>query len=125
MITGVLFFLKRVGYFVVDNWRVVVTALAILLVLIATVMTYQSCQRRSARLNQQEIIDLQKGIAENDRKVLEKILVDSDVREKQIDSNVANAKVETMNAIAEAKKKAASMSNEELAAELERRAREQ
>jgi hypothetical protein len=125
MITGLIFFLKRVGFFIVDNWRVVVTALAILLVLIASGLTYQSCQRRSARLNQQEIIDLQKGIAENDRKVLEKILVDSDVREKQIDGNVANAKAETVNAIAEAKKRASELSNEALAEELNRRAREQ
>ncbi len=122
---GFIFVLKRVGFFIIDNWRVVVTGLAILLVLIAAILTYRGCKARRATLNQQEIIELQKAIATEDRKVMEKILVDSDVREKRIDENVANAKTETVNAIAEAKKKASQMSNEELASELERRAREE
>lgn len=123
--TGILFFIKRVGWFLWDNKRITIIGLAILVLLIAGVFTYRGCKARRVRLNQQEIIDAQKAIAAEDRKAMEKILVDSDVREKQINENLVNAKTETVNAIAEAKKKAAQMTNEELAAELERRAKEE
>ena len=123
--TGILFFIKRVAWFLWDNKRITLIGLAILVLLIAGVFTYRGCKARRARLNQEEIIKLQKAIAESDRQAMEKILVDSDVREKRIDENVVNAKTETINAIADAKKKASQMSNEELAAELERRAKEE
>lgn len=123
--TGILFFLKRVVWFLWDNKRITLIGLAIFVLLIAGIFTYRGCKARRARLNQEEIIKLQKAIAESDRQAMEKILVDSDVREKKIDENVVNAKTDTINAIADAKKKASQMSNEELAAELERRAKEE
>lgn len=123
--TKVAFFFKRVFWFFWDNKRVTLIGLAILTLLIAGVFTYRGCKARRARLNQQEILELQKAIATEDRKVMEKILVDSEVREQQINENLVNAKTETVNAIAEAKKKASQMTNEQLAEELNRRAREE
>lgn len=123
--TKVAFFCKRVFWFFWDNKRITIICLAILVLLIAGVFTYRGCKARRVRLNQQEIIDAQKAIATEDRKAMEKILVDSDVREKQINENLVNAKTETVNAIAEAKKKASQMTNEQLAEELNRRAREE
>lgn len=123
--TGFLFLLKRIVWFFWDNKRYLAILLAIIALIIAIAFTYSWCGKRKARLNQEEIIKLQKAIAESDRQAMEKILVDSDVREKRIDENVVNAKTDTINAIADAKKKASQMSNEELAAELERRAKEE
>lgn len=122
--TGILFFIKRCFWFLWDNPRILIVALAVLLLLVIG-LQMRGCFRAKPKLNQQEIIELQKAIATEDRKAMEKILIDSDVREKQIDGNVVNAKMDTVNAIADAKKKASQMSNEELAAELERRAREE
>jgi len=122
--TGILFFIKRCFWFLWDNPRILIVALAVLLLLVIG-LQMRGCFRAKPKLSQQEIIELQKAIATEDRKAMEKILIDSDVREKQIDGNVVNAKMDTVNAIADAKKKASQMSNEELAAELERRAREE
>lgn len=90
-------------------------------VLIAGVIMFRSCGGRKVKLNEKQIQDAKIAIAENDRQAMEKVLVESEVAEKQIDDNLANAKTETVNAIHEAKKKASEMSNAELAAELERR----
>ena len=52
------------------------------------------------------------------------VLAQSDAQEKAADGVAANAKANTVNAIQESKKEWSDKSNEELAAELERRAKE-
>lgn len=96
-------------------------SLGILAVLIiAVVLGVRSCGK-APKLNEAEIQKGEQAVKERNDKELREILVNSDVREAQIEANVSNAKAETINAIAEAKEKYANMNTDELAAELERR----
>ena len=121
ILTTIWWFLKRVAWFAYDNWKVVLPAVALL---VAVIWFYGWCGRGQARLDQQEIIKAQQAIRENDRKEMIEILVNSDVREKQIDANVANGRTQVMEAANTSRKEHAGKSNEDLAAELERRAKE-
>ncbi len=103
--------------------RWVLVGVVAVVVLVASVLVFRSCGGRKVKLNEKQIQDAKIAIAENDRQAMEKVLVESEVAEKQIDGNLVNAKTETVNAIADAKQKAATMTNDELAAELERRAK--
>ena len=76
---------------------------------------------RKPKLNEQEIQKGEQAVKDRNDAELKKILVDSDVREKEIDANVSNAKAATVNAIEESKKKYENMNTSELAAELEKR----
>lgn len=103
--------------------RWILVGVVAVVVLVASVFVFRSCNGRKVKLNEKQIQDAKIAIAENDRQAMEKVLVESEVAEKQIDGNLVNAKTETVNAIADAKQKAATMTNDELAAELERRAK--
>jgi len=94
----------------------------LLVVLIAAGLFLRSCFSRKPKLDEKAIQTAQQAIADQDRKTMVEVLANSDVAEKQIDANLANAKTETVNAIHEARKNAEQLSNEELAAELNRRA---
>lgn len=94
----------------------------LLVVLIAAGLFLRSCFSRKPKLDEKAIQTAQKAIAEQDRKTMIEVLTNSDVAEKRIDANLANAKTETINAIQDARKNAEQMTNEELAAELNRRA---
>ena len=114
---GLLFFAKRVVWFFWDNPRYLVTLLAfIILVLIG--MQMKGCFTRTPKFNEDEIRRAQKAIAEDNRKEMVEVLAQSEVREKNIDANVANAKIETVNAYAEARKKYENMSIEQLQTEV-------
>lgn len=119
---GFLFIIKRIGFFILDNWKIV---LAVLAVLTITIVVYRACRPGPPKLDERAIQKAQQAIAENDRKAMTEVLVESEVAEKAIDQNLANAENEKLKALAEARQKAAGMTNEELAAELERRAKEQ
>jgi uncharacterized membrane protein YvbJ len=84
---------------------------------------FRACHK-APHLDQKQIQKAQDAIAKQDRVEMERVLIDATVTEQQIDGNVANAKADTVNAIHTAQKKAAGMSNAELAAELERLANE-
>lgn len=110
---------EKIIAFIVKNWRVgliVVVAIAVLS------MGWCIFKPKPAKLDEKAIQAAQKAIADNDRATMEKILVESDVKEKQIDGTISNSKMDTYNAIEESKKKVSTMTNEELAAELNRRA---
>lgn len=111
------------GWFVA-HWRVLLYIAAGILILVLG-LWLKSCFTKTPKLDEKQIQKAQQAIAENDRKAMQEVLVESDVQEQKIDDNLVNAKVDRINAINEAKKKAAAMSNDELAQELERRAREQ
>ncbi len=110
--------LKLAFYFVVDNWRAFVLTLVIIG---AVVIVYLAFRPAPAKLDEREIQESIKAIEEKNDAKLKEILVNADIRERQIDANLANAKVETINAAADARKKYANMNTSDLAAEIERR----
>ena len=119
--TGFLFIVKRIFYFCVDNYRVVLP-IAVFVVIAFWLLIHYGCSKPAPKLNQEEIIKSQQAIAANDRKTQIEILANSDVRVQDIDANVAAGRNATVNAIADSKAEWSQKSNEELAAELERRA---
>lgn len=114
---GFLFVLKRIAWFVVDNWKVVLGVVAAIVVI---VVLNRSC-RHEPKLDEKQIQKVQDAIAKQDREEMERVLAEVEVIEKQIDANTVDAQAQTHAAIKNAKDKAAGMSNDELAAELEKR----
>lgn len=118
--TGILFFLKRMVWFVKDHWRIVLPVITILIALVF----FARWWTRPPKLDEKAIQKAQQAIAENDRRAMVEVLAASDVQEKQIDGNLANAETEKLKAIHEARKNAEALTNDELAAELNRRAQQ-
>lgn len=118
---GILFFVKRAFWFIVDNWKIVLPAI----VLIILAVFFLRWWNRPPRLDEKAIAAAQQAIQKQDREEMQKVLTEIEVQEKQIDANVQDAQVQTEQAVKEAKDKASKMSNEELAAELERRLHDQ
>jgi len=118
--TGVIFFIKRCCWFLWDNPRYLVMLLAAILLLVVG-LQMKGCFKRTPKLNEAEIRRAQQAIADQDRSKMIEVLTASEVREKNIDANVANAKADTLNAIHESKIKYNDMTNDELAKELEAR----
>ena len=116
-----LWILNIFGY-LLSNWRkvAIVVVAAVLLSLLS--LGGRWCFKKTPpKLNEAEIFEAQKAIAENDRKVMEKVLVESDARDAEINATAANATTDKVNAIAESKKRWANASEEEMAKELEAR----
>lgn len=86
--------------------------------------TLKSCGRVAPTLNEQEIQRAQQAIAEQDRREMIDVLAQSDAKEAAADATAIDANTATVNAIAQSKKRWSEASNEELAAELERRTKE-
>ena len=114
---SILFILKRIGFFLIDNWRAVVLTAAVLL---AIFILWRAFRPSPAKLNEQEIQEAVKAAEQKNEAKLREILITAEVREKAIDDSLANAKAERVNAIADARKKYESMSAAELEAEIER-----
>ena len=109
-------FLKRVFWFCIDNWKVVLPAVVLL---IGVIWLYRACNR-PPKLDEKAIQKAQQAIAENDRKKMLEVLAESDTAEDAIDSNIKQIELDRE----AAKKNYTGLSNDELAAELERRAKE-
>jgi hypothetical protein len=109
--------------FLAKKWRWFVVFIAIVAVCWALGMLIRVFHR-TPKLNIPEIQRAQKAIANEDREEMTRVLVESDVREKAIDANVAYANNQTVDAIAESRKTWQNASNAEMQAELERRAKE-
>jgi hypothetical protein len=106
------------------GWQLKAISIAILLgIVLLSVVFYKACNR-PPKLNQVEIQKAQKAIAEQDRKEMIEVLAQSEAREKIADETAINANAEKLNAIHESKEKWATASTDEMAAELERRAKE-
>jgi uncharacterized membrane protein YvbJ len=117
-----LFVLKRIGYIIVDNWRIVVPAVAVFVIVIGL---WSYCGKRNApKLNQEQTIKAQQAVAKDDRKEMLEVLNESDAQEKVANTEQANAQATKEQAIQESKQKWSQASNDEMAAELERRAKE-
>lgn len=114
----------NIAGWLVAHWRTVAIAFAVVAFLVLVAITYRGCSKRTPQLNNDEIIKSQKAIAEQDRQTQIEILANSDAREKNIDANISNAKAAAVNAIADSKAEWSQRSNDEIAAELERRAQQ-
>lgn len=120
----VLFMLKRGFFFIVDNWKVTVPAIAILIALLGFGIWYAT-RPPKIRFDEEQIRKAQKAIETDDRKAMLEVLETSKVREANIDANLANAENTKLKVLSESRKETSKMTNAELAAELERLAREQ
>jgi len=109
-----IWFAKRIAWFAIDNWRVVVP---VLLVLILALFVWRACSSKPATLNEKQIQEAQQAIEKRDRETMQRILAESDTREDEIDSNLKQIEIDRE----AAKKSYDGYSNDELAAELERR----
>lgn len=123
--TGILFILKRIGYFVYDNWRFFLPLVGIVVIAITLTFAYKGCTKKPIKFDEREIHEAQKAIADADRAKQVEILAKSDAKEQVADDISVNAQTNTVNAIYESKKKWNSATDEEIRAELERRAREE
>ena len=94
----------------------------VLVIIVPAAIIYTRCSREKP-VSPEKIAKAQKAIAEGDRKAMTETLAEIEGDVAAADKGVLEADTAKINAIAEAKKKAAEMSNEELAAELERLAR--
>lgn len=111
--------LANIVGFVSLYWRYFATGLAVLVLLVAVVFTYRSCSR-PAKLDEAAIQKAQDAIAENDRRKMIEVLAESDTKEAEIDSTLKQIEIDRERA----KKNYIDKTNAELAAELERRARQ-
>ena len=100
-----------------DNPRILIVGLAVLLLLVVG-LQMKGCFRAKPKFNEKEIFEMNQAIETQNRKEMEEVLVQSEVREKAIDGNVVNAKKDTINAYADARKKYAEMTPEQLQAEI-------
>lgn len=111
--------LANIVGFVSLYWRYFATGLAVLVLLIAIVFTQRSCSR-PAKLDEAAIQKAQNAIAENDRRKMIEVLAESDTKEAEIDSTLKQIEMDRERA----KKNYTDKTNAELAAELERRAKQ-
>lgn len=91
-----------------------------LIFVIALAVSMYSCLKPQPKLDQKEIIEAQQAIETGDRKKAIEILTNSTVREQGIDNSIKLAEEATE----KAKREYGQLSNDEIAAELERRAQQ-
>lgn len=105
---------------VARHWRAVVITVVAIVVLFAGIWLVKRIFFRPPHLNQRETERVKEHIDEMSRREMIEVLATSDAREKDIDNSIKMAEDETE----KAKVSYADKSNEDLAAELERRAKE-
>ena len=96
-------------------WKPIAICLGVLIVVI---VLFRAC-RTDPKFNETEIRQAQEAIATQDRKKMIDILAASDVREQAIDNSIKAAEEATE----KSKRNYSGLSNDQLAAELERRAK--
>jgi hypothetical protein len=106
-------FIKRVFWFVTDNWKVVLPAV---LVLVAVVFVFRACNK-PPKLDEKQIQKAEQAVKERNDKALKEILADSDTRIDNIDANIKLAEERTR----QAERSYEGMSVDQLAEEIERR----
>ena len=125
MLTAIILTIKNAFGWLVAHGRLVLYVLLGLGLLIGFGLVYRSCMKPPApHLNEKEINDAQVAIETHDAKKMQEVLTNSDVRVAVVDSNVANAKNQTIEATQESKAKWANANVDDMAAELERRSKE-
>ena len=106
------------------HWRMVAILATICLIALLSILFTRSCGPKP-KLNEAEIQQGERAVQERNDAALKEILVQSEVREKEIEANVANAEKEKINAIHESRKKWANANIDDLRQEFERRKNEQ
>jgi len=82
-------------------------------------LIFKACHK-APKLDEKAIQKAQQAIAKQDREAMLQVLAESDTKEAQVDSNIKLAEQATK----DAKKNYLGLSNDDLAAELERRSKE-
>lgn len=98
--------------------RLALIAIVGLILLITTVFIFKACDS-PPQLNEKQIQKVQQAIEKQERDEMVETLAQIEVETKGIDANLANADNEKLKAFIEARDKARSMTNEELAKALE------
>jgi hypothetical protein len=114
-------FLKNAFGWAYANWRIV---LGVFLLVFVFAFVHRQCNRPpKVQLNEKELQQVKQAIETQERRELEEAYVLVEVKQEEINANVANGRVETINKTTEARKEAQGMSIEELEAYLEGMAR--
>lgn len=111
--------LKLVSFVVRHRWTIAAIALAIVMIIL--LMSLRSCLTPQPRLDEEQIQRGEQAIRERNDRELRNILVNSDVRAKEINENVAGASLEVYNAARESRLRWANANIDELREEFERR----
>ena len=111
------------GFDITKAQKIVIISGIILIGLLILIsgLTIRSCLSPTPKLDERQIEQAQTAVAEKNEKAMRKILVESDLRLKEIEANVNRVENNTKRTIEESRRKYAEMSVDELAAELERR----
>lgn len=99
------------------KWARRVVLFVIIAVLIIAGLWIRSCVNKPPRLNEQQIQKAQQAIAKQEREEMLEVLAESDTAEDAIDSSLKQIEIDKE----AAKRSYSGFSNDELAAELERR----
>lgn len=117
-----LFFLKRIGFFMVDNWRALLIAAAAAALIILIALAFRGCRSGPVpKIDEAEIQRGEQAIRDRNRSELEAILTEVEVREREIDANVSGGEWATKQAEKDARDRYGRMTIEELRAEFEKR----
>lgn len=111
--------LRVVTFVVRHRWTIAAIALAIVVIIL--LMSLRSCLTPQPRLDEEQIQRGEQAIRERNDRELRNILVNSDVRAKEINENVAGASLEVYNAARESRQRWANANIDELREEFERR----
>ena len=99
--------------------RTVAILAAITLIALASILLTRSCGQRRVELNEKEQQEVRDVIETRERDKMEAKYIELEVKNANIDANVAGNKAETVNVIANARTEVKKMTDEELAAFLE------
>ena len=103
--------------------RIIAITMLAAAVVIAVVLGMRNCDTsQPPQLSNAEIIAAQEAIAHNDREKMLQVLAESDARVAMVDKSLDEAKRAVDESVTKTYQEWSSRSNEELAAELERRA---
>lgn len=111
--------LRVVSFVVRHRWTIAAIALAIVVIIL--LMSLRSCLTPQPRLDEEQIQRGEQAIRERNDRELRNILVNSDVRAKEINENVAGVSLEVYNAARESRLRWANANIDELREEFERR----
>lgn len=112
-------FLANLAGFVVAKWRLFAVLAGILLLVVLIALASRAC-RSQPKLDHEQIQKAQQAIREQDRKEMIQVLAESDAREQAIDNSIKAAEQATE----DAKQNYTGLTNDELADELNRRAKQ-
>lgn len=108
--------------FIKRNWRGLLIGIGVIFILASVILVFKSCNKpEPAKLDQPAILKAEKAIKDQNYGELREVLVETDVKNAEIDANVAKGRVETIQTADEARRKYEAMSNDDIASEIERR----